>query len=273
VRSWPLFARERPGADVVQRLARGPWAGNGAAVAGAVLAQLVLTLPLALLLVPGLGAPATAHAVHDAVPPPTPLLTATGPALQWGCPTTAACDLVRVRVTALLPEGPLLPTTVRLQVDDEVVLATSPGLADTGQTVAATFAPRRVGTLTITPVAGTVPLWLPRGAVQWSEAAAHSTLANTLWAVLLSLLPTFAALALGAVAGRVATLPTVQLLVGAGLFVLTIGDAGPFGAVWRAVWRGQWLASHQVLAVCLPLLAVGSVAMMLAMRRRPGGRR
>jgi hypothetical protein len=265
---WPLFAARRPGADQVARLQRGPWRGCGAAVAGALLAQLVLTLPLTLLFARWLGAPATATAHVALSPPPAPLLDAGRSRLEFAVGGRVLGEL-QLRPFAAPPAGAWQATRVRVRLDgepapDELVFE------QTLQLARLALPARAVDTLALEFVAGTVPLLFPRGTVVAVEAHARAGSWNGVAAALTWLLPSFVALAFGLVCGTAAGLPTVLTAIGGLLCVQTIGGAGPADDAVLALLRGHWLGTVDTFSTWIPSLAAGSLAMIggMLLRRR-----
>lgn len=273
---WPLFAARRPGADWARRLQRGPLQGCGAALAGALLAQLLLTLPLTTLLARGLGAPATA-AVHHALPPvqPQPVLAPGQPRLDFVLPATAGHDYaeLHLRPLAAMPVAEFRSSRVEVYADGERLSASDPVWSQTGQFVRLPFAPRPIHRLELRLAEGTVPLFFPTGSVELVEARGRSAWANGALLALVALLPTFLALALACLGGTAAALPTLATLLVGCQWVLTVGGIGPFDSALQQVLRGRWLGSTAVFPQCIPSLVLGSVAMILAMLLRRRSRR
>ncbi|MBL9076822.1 MAG: hypothetical protein JNL08_04915 [Planctomycetes bacterium] len=269
---WPLFALRRPGRDVVARLQRGPWRGAGAAIVGALLAQLVLTLPLLTFGARLHGAPATAARHDELAPPPQPALTAATPRLAF---TPPARPLASVWLCPLAapPVGAFVPTRVQLRLDGAVL----PGAVATfGQSFEAVELPLPAVTvqrLELEYVDGSVPLLFPRGAVRVVAAGSEPQAWNGAAAAVLLLLPTFAALAFAYLAGAVAALPTVWTVAAVLLFVQTVGGIGPAGDVVLALLRGRWVWPSGTFWHGVPSLAAGSVAMIGGMLLRRGARR
>ena len=268
VRTWPLFALRQPGTDFVQRLQRGPWRGRGSAIAGALAAQLALTLPLALLLPGWLGAAPTARATVALTVLGSPRLDRTHPNVTVAAPADVEWQRLVLRPVAMLPEGPLEPTGLSLRVEGSELTSALEPVADTGQRVVADFPPRRFTRIEAVRTSGTLPLYFPPGSIEATAARGRSNRGNAAIAACLALLPSFFALALGALVGGVAARPTVTMVVASLLFVTTIGEVGPFGSAMRMVMRSEWLLSGAVFAAAMPLLALGSLAMAIAMMAR-----
>lgn len=273
---WPLFAARRPGADWARRLQRGPLRGCGGAVAGALLAQLLLTLPLATLLARSLGAPATA-AVHHALPPvqPQPVLAPGHPHLDFVLPAGPSRHYaeLHLRPLAAMPTAAFRSSRVEVFADGERLSASDPEWSQTGQFVRLPFAPRPIHRLELRLAEGTVPLFFPTGSVELVEARGRSAWTNGALLALVALVPTFLALALACWCGTAAALPTLATLLVGALVVLTVGGVGPFDHALQQTLRGRWLGSTAVFRHCLPSLVLGSVAMILAMLLRRRSRR
>lgn len=268
---WPLFAARRPGHDQIERLQRGPLRGCGAVLAGALLAQLVLTVPLLTGFARLLGAPATAVAHVELAVPPQPLLAATQPRLSFPVGSRVLGE-IRLRPAAGPPTGPWQPTRVRVHLAGEADPAAEVTFEQTLQLARVMLPARAVHTLGLEFVSGTVPLLFARGSVVAVEAGTGSGLWNGVQTAWIYLLPSFVALALAMLFGTVATLPTVLTAVGGLLFVGTIGGAGPADEAVRSLLRGHQVLAGHTFSACVPSLVAGSLAMIVAMllRRRPG---
>ncbi|MBX3462024.1 MAG: hypothetical protein KF830_02550 [Planctomycetes bacterium] len=266
---WPLVAARRQGADLVARLQRGPLRGCGAAVAGALLAQFVLTLPLATVFARWLGAPARAVVVVELPSPPRPLLAAGQPPLTFALGGRRLRE-VHLRPLAGPPTGAFEPATVEVRCDGERIGTAT--LAESRQHVRIAAPPRPVQTLELTHAGGTVPLLFGPGSVTAVEAAERSAAWNGTTAAVVWLLPSFVALAVALLCGAHAALPTALTAAFGLLFVQTVGGAGPADAAVRALLRGHWVGATVPFSAWLPSLAAGSLAMIVAMllRRRPG---
>jgi hypothetical protein len=103
--TWPLFARDEPGNGVLARIQRGACGGCAAALAGALVAQGLLTLPTALLVPFALGAPATARLVHVLETSGTTVLARGHDAVDFTLPSAARVERIELRPRAGLPEG------------------------------------------------------------------------------------------------------------------------------------------------------------------------
>lgn len=265
---WPLFATGRPGREQIERLQRGPFGGAGGAIAGALLAQLVLTLPLTLGFARLLGAPALATAHFELRPDGAPLLDATRPQLSFALDGLRLAEL-RLRPLATLPTGAIEATRVQVRLDGEPV-AGEVRFAESRQFERLALPARAAQTLSLQYVAGTVPLVFLPGTVEAVEARVHSGLWNGIAAAAIYLLPSFVALALALLCGRTAALATVWTAIGGLLFVQTVGGVGPADDAVLALLRGRWLATFAMFWQCVPSLAAGSLAMIATMllRRR-----
>lgn len=270
---WPVIAKERPGAGWVERLQRGRLGGRGGAVAGALTAQLLLTLPLLTVLAAVLGAPRTASPRHELARPAEAVLDERRPVLAYEAPAGEAFQEAWLRPVVFLPAGPMVPTEVELRGDGEVLSGTVATFVETHQLVQLRFAPRSFRRLEIVRVRGTLPLFFGPGDVALVGAVHHSNLVNGVIAAVIALLPSFVALAVACWCGLAAALPTVVAVVACLLFVQTIGGVGPQAHAVMAVLRGQWLPASPVFSQCATSLAVGSLAMILTMLLRPWARR
>ena len=268
---WPMFAARRPGADWVARLQRGPLRGNGAAITGALLAQFCLSAPVVLVLPVLLGAPAEATAFVVFTSPPDALLVAPRQSLRFPAPAGLSAVEVQLRPLAAAPTGPLQPSRIEVLADGDPLPANDVAIDQTGQLIRLHFAARTITELHIVLVSGNVPLVFPNGSVTAVCTGSHSGAGNGLLVASAYLLPSFVALAIACLCGSAAALPTVLGVLGCLLFVQTLGGAGPADDALRALLRGHWLPSRIGFSQCLPSLAAGSVAMILAMvlQRKP----
>lgn len=262
---WPTIASGRPGAELVQRLLPGRLHGGFAVVLAALTAQLLLTLPIGLWWPIWLGAPpraeatVTAEAVGDLL-----LASQNGAVVGFELPAESEVRAVQLRALALLPDGPATPTRVRIVGDAGPRIDATIVVAESNQVLRASFLPRPLQRFTIERLDGALPLLFPPGSVQVVLARDHCQRTNGALLVLLMLLPSWLALGLGVLSGRAAKLPVVVTVVGAILFVTTLGDVGPAGKAVQAVLRGQWLPGTEVLRTAWPLLLVGCAAMIVA---------
>lgn len=282
---WPQFALGRPGADVVRRLHPRRLQGTGRAMAAALLAQALLTAAVLLPLLPLVGAPATAAAVVGARATRGVLLPADGSANELAFAVASDAEVVAVRLRPLAgpPADGLVPTRLRLLADDGPVSPTTIAVDDSLQAFELRFPARRLATFRLVREGGTVPLLFPPGSVTVQCAALHATWTNALLLVVALLVPSLLALGLGCLCGRFAALPTTATVVGAVLFVATVGELGPAAAALRAVLRGEWLlaggslgdgaSTGGIFRACLPMLLVGCAAMFVASRVQPWRRR
>lgn len=282
---WPMFVQGRPGADMVRRLHPRRLQGCGRAIAAAMVAQALLTTAVLLPLLPAIGAPATAHAQVAATADRDMLLPGDGSVeqLAFTVPTGCTYRAVTIRPLAGAPADGLVPTRLRLHGDEGALSEHEIAVDDSLQVFQLRFPPRSQPHLRLVRTAGTVPLLFPPGSVTVQLDGAHPTWANTLLLVLVLLLPSWLALGIGCLCGRVAALPTTATVVGGLLLVATVGELGPAASALRSVLRGEWLlgaamfaeplAGGGVLRTGLPTLLVGCVAMFVASRVQPWRRR
>jgi hypothetical protein len=266
VELWPLFARGRPGTDLVVRAVPGSLHGSGAAVAGALLALLALLVPTALLLALGLPEPrshraAAAGAVLDDARPE--LRVELG-----GVP----CREVLLRPVALMPAAAPVATTLQVFADGEPV-GSAIEITATQQLVRVPMAGRSIATLSLRRVAGNLALLFPRDGIVAVDAAAKSRALGSVLAFALWILPAGVALALALLLAPLAALPTSLLVAAAALVLQTLGDLGPAAAALTHAARGRWLLDESVFRDCLPSLGTGLAAMIAAMFVRAGARR
>ena len=266
---WPLCALRRTGADQVRRLQRGPLGGCGAAAAGALLAQVVLTLPLTLGVARLFGAPATAAVRFAPALPPQPLLDHTRPRLTIALEGDRVREL-QLRPLAAPPTGAYAPTRLRVLADGAPVAGGEVEFGATRELRRVPLPPLPLASLTLEYVDGTVPLLFARDTVLVVGAAERSGLANGTLTAVIGLLPGFTALALAILCGAAAGLATVRTVALVLLFVQAVGDVGPWGDAVLALLRGHWVLPPDGFWRWFPSLAGGSVAMIGAMLLRRG---
>lgn len=270
---WPLFALGRDGRESVQRLTPGALGGRGAVIAGALAAQLALAAPLTPLLARLLGAPPAAARHLELVPDGAGLLDGATPQLYCDAPPGTVATAIALRPVATLPTGALQSTRIALDADGRALGAGPIAFAETRELAVLRFPALPVTRLGLTRVDGNVPLWFPVGSIVVVEPASAPTWLNALVAALLTLLPSFVALAVAALLGLGARWPTVATAIGAALFVQWVGELGPMADASLALLRGQWLATAAVFRASVPTLALGFLACgatALLGRVRPG---
>ncbi|MCU0865107.1 MAG: hypothetical protein MUC36_15070 [Planctomycetes bacterium] len=265
---WPRFARDRPGADWVRHHQPGRLGGNGAALLGALAAQWLLSLPLLLVLPGWLGAPAQAHAHVNLAAPAPALLDADRAPLRLSPPPDRRWDRLLLRPLAGMPRGPLQPTQVAVLVDGHE-RPDRTAFTESRQLAAVPLPDQPIAALELRCLGGTVPLFFGPDSLVLVEREPRPRWWNSLWLALVALLPSFVGLSLAVLVGTAAALPTVLTLVASTVFLLTLGDVGPFGPAVRMLLRGQWLPAGAVFPMCAPLLAVGSLAMAAVLVLRP----
>jgi hypothetical protein len=270
--TWPLFARDEPGNDVLARIQRGACGGCAAALAGALVAQGLLTLPTALLVPFALGAPATARLVHVLETSGTTVLARGHDAVDFTLPSAARVERIELRPRAGLPEGTFAPAAIGVELDGDALPPTV-AFEQTNERRAIDFPPREVRQVRIVRRGGTVPLWFPAGSAVGIGADRVPTWRNACWLTTIALAPSLAALALAALLGRVAGRPTLLLAAGATLFLCWIGDAGPAAPAATRVLAGEALADAGLFPATAPLLALGLAALSVAAMTRARSRR
>lgn len=261
---WPTFARGREGSDWIVRLARGGLGGVPQAILGILLAQLLLTLPLACGLARALGAPAVAHLHHAPPPPAAPLLDAARRSLAFALPATDEWCAVHVQPLAGLPTADLVGAALAIHGDGELLGNLPARIVQTGQRVELSFPRRPLREVRVEYIDGSVPLAFPPGALVVVGATDRSTLWNGLLLALVALAPAFAACALAALAGTAAGTPTVVTVLASLVFVGTIGGVGAFDGAVTALLRGEWIASAAVRNASLTCGALGASALLAA---------
>ncbi|MEZ6037142.1 MAG: hypothetical protein R3F29_06655 [Planctomycetota bacterium] len=242
VLTWPMFALDRPGRDQVRRLARGPLRGRGAALLGAITAQLLLSLPVAVAMAASLGAPPQAARRIAAEPTPMPLLDHQTPRQRFTLPRAIAPRELWLRPLATMPTGADYRTELRLSLDDAPLATTvvfEQSLELRKVTLPADLAPAT--TITVELVRGDLPLFFPRGSVEVIGPAELPRWGNAALLAALSAAGSALALAIAALVGVGCGGATVAAATGAALFVQWIGGAGPLADALQDLLRGHWI--------------------------------
>jgi hypothetical protein len=238
--AWPTFTQRRDGADTVRRIARGPFGGRGAVIAGALVAQLLLSLPLAVALTAWFEAPVDARRHRPADVPSMPILEEPGQSLAFELRPPMRAGQILLRPRASLPTGPD-PTLLELTSGGERLHDTPIAFDESLELVRVPLDGRQLGTFELTWTAGHVPLLFAAGSVVVVDAEPLPRWANAVLLGLLAAGTSLLTLLLAALIGAGSGWPTVASAIGATQFVLWIGGVGPIDDAILAVLRGQWL--------------------------------
>jgi len=270
---WPGFATRRPGQDWIDARQRGRSGGVAPVLAGALLAQAILVLPLTLALGPLLGAPAEALPHVALTAAGGEVLTPSSPRLRLPVATAAPLQGLWLRPLVGMPVGDWVGSSLVVRLDGDAAAPPTMPIADARRVVYVPLPGRPARELTIEHVAGTVPLAFPPGAATAVVAAPHGTSGNLAQLAGLALVASFTALSVAALCGLGAGLPTVLAVAATTLFLQFAGGIGPLADAALTVLRGQWLDPGTVFVACAPSLGLGAVAMIVVMLLRPRIRR
>ena len=238
--TWPTFAMRQPGADTVRRLERSPLGGRGAVIAGALLAQLALSMPLALGLSAWFDAPSQARRHYEVTSPEHPLLEGKGAHITFEVPGSPTVDAIWFRPRASLPTGDGA-TEVTITSGNERLATTPVSFMESGALMRVAIKPQVLTRFTITQTAGSVPLYFGPQTIEAVGAQDLPTWANSLLLALVATWTSLLTLAVAALIGLGTGWATLATAISCMQFVQWIGDTGPIGDALLAVMRGQWL--------------------------------
>ena len=270
IECWPLFSTPRPGAALVLRLQRGPWAGCGAATAGALAAAAVWLSTLGLLLPMLLGGAPSATAFLEPTPVAGRTLDEHTSELVFLGSDERVQEL-RLRPIALLPLATPESTRLQLLVDGAVVPHQPIAIDNTGQLVRVPL-DQPLPRLTLRRIGGNLPLLFPAGAVQAQSATTWPGWCNMLLAAWAQWIGLAVALALANLTATGAGLGVQLLLFGGALLVQAIAGLGPGTRALVAALRGRWLPAEPLFVEAISSLAAAGAAMIVAMLLRRGVR-
>lgn len=241
---WPLFALQQPGADTIRRLERGRFGGRAAVALGALLAQLMLSIPITLVMGFWLDAPRSARSHHEvqlqASSEQAPVLNGAGDSLAFeiaGGPTIRALWL---RPRAGLPNG-TGPTHWTITHAGELLAATRVTFSESGIVMRVSIEPQPLTEFTLTQTSGDVPLYFGNQSITAIGSAERSTWWNCIIAACIATCSSAITLLIAAFVGVGASWPTLATTVCCAQFVQWIGGIGPVDEAMLNLLRGQWL--------------------------------
>jgi hypothetical protein len=238
--TWPTFALRQPGADTIRRLERSPLGGRGAVIIGALLAQLVLSMPVALGLSAWFDAPSHARRHYEVVAPEQPVLQGEGSSVTFELPAGPTVDAIWMRPRASLPTGDGA-TEVTISAGGKRLASTPIAFSESGALMRVAIEPQLLSQFTLTQTAGSVPLYFAPNTVTAVGAADLPTWANSLLLALIATWTSAITLAIAALIGLGTGWATLATAICCVQFVQWIGNTGPIAAALLAVMRGQWL--------------------------------
>lgn len=268
--AWPLFARGRPGADYLVRLAPGPLGGCAAASAGA-LAALSLGLAAAgalfagLLIVSGFTPPPLY--THYALSAEQTFLDAENPELHVTGPGDAILAAIELWPRSVVRRGGAFETTaVQVLADGEAIHDGWLELGGQLEPYRLSFDPRPIRRLVIRRAEGpSPPLLFGDDALHAVGATSQSWVLGCVLGALSYLFPAALALALACLARQRLALPIVVVAVLAVLATSTLTDLMPNAGAVTDLSRGRWFPGEKLLRQIAPSLSAATVVIMIAM--------
>lgn len=274
---WPLFARGRSGAEVVDRIQPGILSGCGMASAGA-LAALALWLAamgavFASLLM-ALSSPPDLK-THYRLVPDREFLDAQNQELRAAGPSGVPIDTIELRPRSILPRVDAFATTrVQIFADGESLHTGYVDLGGQLEDHRVTFPPRAIEQLQIRRAQGTGPPLLFGGdSIRAVGAASHSWILGCIVAALAYLLPASLALSLACLLRSHLAMPIVVVGMLAVLTVTTLSHLVPGSEAVTALARGSWFLGEEPVRKIAPSLSAAGLVIMLAMATRARGYR
>ncbi|MFT4513188.1 MAG: hypothetical protein ACI91B_001890 [Planctomycetota bacterium] len=238
--TWPTFARRQPGADTVRRLERSPLGGRGAVIAGALLAQFALSLPLAIGLSAWFDAPSHARRHYEVIGPEYAILQGKGDSVTFQVTDGAIVDAIWMRPRASLPTGEG-DTEVTITAGGKRLASTPLAFSESGALLRVAIQQQPLSQFKLTQTAGSIPLYFAPKTVTAVGPADLPTWANSLLLALIATFTSAITLAIAALIGLGTGWATLATTICCLQFVQWIGNTGPIGDALLAVMRGQWL--------------------------------
>ncbi len=237
---WPTFALRQPGADTMRRLERSPLGGRGAVIAGALGAQLALSMPLALALSLWFGAPSHARRHFEVTGPEHAILEGKGTSVTFELQNDATIDAIWMRPRASLPTGEGA-TEVAITSAGKRLASTPIAFSESGSLVRVAIQAQSLSQFTLTQTAGSVPLYFAPNTVTAIGATDLPTWANSLLLALVATWTSAITLAIAALVGIGTGWATLATAICCAQFLQWIGNMGPIADALLRVMRGQWL--------------------------------
>ncbi len=263
---WPMFAADANGRELVRRTTKGPLHGMPSAALAALAAAALGLLAVTASTAPLLPAPRAHRALAAGS---RPILDADSGSLSFAC--ERACDELRLRPAALLPQGAPAPTRVEVFVDGQ--LATPEPIAFYGhrQLAIVPLDGRRAGRIELRRIDGNVPLLFDREAAVAVEHGDAPAIAGCALAASFCLLPAFVALCLAMLTGPFVSTPVQWVATLCAVVVQTAGRAGPADAALTLCARGRWIPAEGLETEAALSFAVGAIAVVTAALLHRGG--
>lgn len=236
---WPLFAQRQPGADSVRRLQRSVFGGRLAVVTGALFAQLLLSLPLAVGLSAWLDAPASASRHYTATGTEKPIYLV-GESVRFSLAGSPEVTSLLLRPRAYLPTGEGA-TQIAVTCKGKPLTTTPVAFAESGALLRVAIPTQALDQIELTKTAGNVPLSFIAGSVVAVGPSNLPTWGNGILAALVAVSTSAITLLLAALLGLGAGWATLATAICCAQFVQWIGGTGPVDDALLQLMRGQWL--------------------------------
>lgn len=256
---WPMFSNDADGRDVVRRATKGPLHGMPTVALSSLLAAAIAMLLLAMAIAPLVPAPRSVRPMQATT---RPVLDAS----QWEASFAVdeACDELRLRPAALLPQDAPEATRVEIVVDGRSATDEPVSFGAHRQLAIVPLDGRIARTVTLRRVAGNVPLLFDREGASSVSAGERSRVVGCSLAMLTLLLPLGVALAIAMLTAPVCGFAVQAGIVVVALVVQTAGQAGPADAAVTLCSRGRWLPGEGLGASCVWSTAIACAATLLA---------
>lgn len=238
--TWPLFAQRQPGADSIRRIERSLFQGRLAIIAGALAAQCLLSMPLAMAMSAWLDAPGTARRHHVATTSAQPIMNRVGDSLTFALDDAPQVEALLLRPRAAMPTGDGA-TQVSITHKGKLLATTPVAFAESGALLRVEIQPQQLDQLELTKTAGHVPLLFHEASVIAVGPAEMPTWCNSLLAALIATWTSAITLLIAAIVGTGTGWATLATTIGCVQFVQWIGGIGPIDDALLQLMRGQWL--------------------------------
>ena len=256
---WPMFSNDAAGRDLVRRATKGPLHGMPTVALSALLAAAIALLALACATAPLVPAPRAARPMHATT---RPVLDASQSEASFV--VDGACDELRLRPAALLPQDAPEATKVEVVVDGRSATHEPVVFGGHRQLAIVPLGGRVAHEVTLRRVAGNVPLLFDREGATSIAAGERNRVVGCSLAMLTLLLPLAVALAVAMLTAPTCGFPVQAGIVCVALVVQTAGQAGPADAAVTLCARGRWLPGEGLGAACAWSAAIACAAALLA---------
>lgn len=238
--TWPLFAQQQPGADSIRRIERGLFGGRLAIIAGALFAQCLLSIPLAVTLSAWFDAPSAARRHHVATSSNDAYLSRVGDKLTFVLTDAPQVEALWLRPRANMPTG-IGATEVSITNNGKLLATTPVAFSESGALLRIAIQPQQLHQIELTKTAGNVPLWFNKASVIAVGPANLPTWCNSILAALIATWTSALTLLIAAIVGTGTGWATLATTICCAQFVQWIGGTGPIDDALLQLMRGQGL--------------------------------